>query len=1035
MSANNKVYEKLLKVRKAESLSLKPSKWLKQELTLPDGSVVPFKLRNYQIQLVIHALLMRRFVIGEDTGLGKCETGVQLLNTSSGLVRLEDMHDWSGMKPDTFEPIDKDWEVVVGGEALPVKNFYYGGKKPTIKVKTRYQFELEGTLVHPLLVWRDGEHVWVQLQDLVEGDYLCVERRADTIFPENEPVLDTEVETKGDSAVYKVPTEMSPDFARFLAYYIGEGALTEESSVEVCQCPKKNPEIHKDIISLARQLFGYEVSRKDTPHIQIYSTYLRKFLYQNGLIYCKSPQRTVPDCVLRSTRESNIEFLRGIFEAEASVLKCGGIEFSSASEELAKQLQIMLLRFGIVARRRDFKVKGYDQNTYWKLTIFGQDARNFRDRIGFISSRKIEDLEVALRDRATNANHDVIPNSKELIEDLRALLKEAVKKTGSNANRKGSGFKKYGVSFVNTLSHIRNNGRNPTYDFLSKFLDIAKENGLERTSPYQKLKEIEDLHYFYDPIESFEHGEEEVFDIEVDDPRHCYVANGLMSHNTLETIATLCYIWEKEPDIIPIIVTNTSAMRQWGGEIDKFTEGVQWVVAEGRPKDRYAIYDRFFKTWSPEEPSVLILNYPRLNRDHRHIKEHLEGRKYLLALDEVTAVKSTETQTHKVCRELSENAERVYGLTATLIKNNLEEGFGIYKVVLPELFGTKKGFMRDYCVTRKQPLPGRRGRGRKVDVIVGHSKEHIRKFREKIDPYYLGRAKHVVAKDLPVLTTREIYSPVTSGQWEQYLEALSGLLNIKVGTEEEEEKEVTKLTQLIYTQQIVNSPHLIGNEGSSAKEDYLLELLKEELFGEKVIVFTRFKEMVNRLQGLLEKDGYGLGIKREGRQWVPGDSDVNPGKGLVRITGDESSEMRDASRRAFTEGENTNIIFLTMAGAEAINLQQARVMIFYDLPWSAGDYLQLVGRMIRIGSPHQRVYAMHLIAEGPNGEKTIDHHVLGTLQKKMGWIEGTLGKRLVAERAGSGGGGGDDDDIPAFIASSDVNDLFEMLAQEARSLT
>jgi len=68
------------------------------------------------------------------------------------------------------------------------------------------------------------------------------------------------------------------------------------------------------------------------------------------------------------------------------------------------------------------------------------------------------------------------------------------------------------------------------------------------------------------------------------------------------------------------------------------------------------------------------------------------------------------------------------------------------------------------------------------------------------------------------------------------------------------------------------------------------------------------------------------------------------------------------------------------------------------------------------------VYAIHLISEGPWGGVTIDHHVTKTLQKKMGFIEGALGQRIL--------GNEDDDDL--IISTSDTGDLFSSLIQDAR---
>lgn len=492
---------------------------------------------------------------------------------------------------------------------------------------------------------------------------------------------------------------------------------------------------------------------------------------------------------------------------------------------------------------------------------------------------------------------------------------------------------------------------------------------------------------------------------------------------TLESIATICYLWEKEPDLLPVIVTTTSAMRQWAGEVAKFCEGVGCLVAEGGPEAREKVYVEFFGNADPAHPRVLITNYPRLRNDKLALLGHMEGRRVVLFLDEATTVKSTTSQAHNAAYQIAQACERVYGMTATLIKNNLLEGYGIFRVVQPKVFSTKQAFIDTYCVTKLQPIGG----GRKVKVVVGHTKSHIELFKGKIDPFYLGRAKHEVAKELPVLTTREIQIPMTTGQWAYYEQALEGLLVINEGGEEEQEIETTKLTKLIYCQEIVDHPMLIGNDGASAKLDYLLALLEEELAQEKVIIFSRFRKMVDIMAAALEAKGFSYGVAP-----VPGSkdfeprADLAPGTGYARVTGNEGGAERDAARRAFTETDGTNIIFLTMAGAEAMNLQQARVMIFFDLPWSAGDYIQLVGRMIRIGSPHQSVYTMHLLSEGPAYQNTIDHYITATLNRKMGFIEGALGERILGNAED---GGGD-----KFLAQSDADDIFRQLVAQARKM-
>ena len=438
---------------------------------------------------------------------------------------------------------------------------------------------------------------------------------------------------------------------------------------------------------------------------------------------------------------------------------------------------------------------------------------------------------------------------------------------------------------------------------------------------------------------------------------------------TITSISALCYVWDKEPDRKAIILTNKSVVGQWALEFEKFcTPGkINVVTCTGTPAKRQKIYKEFEHM---SGPSVLILGYATARRDIKYIQAWSD---FVLIADEASAFKNTSTQTYQVVRHLSSRASRFWCLTATLIKNNLIEGYGIYSVLVPGLFPSSKNkFMAEYCLTRLQPIPGSR---RQIPVIIGYRKEQIEKFRSKIDPYFLARAKFDVAKELPVLQIREHKCGMTRDQERVYKEALAGLFEKASG----EEVETTKLTSLIYCQQIVDHPELVDVEGDSAKLHELFSLLTEgDLAGEKVIVFSRFRKMVDKLEEVAHSKKYKLKT--------------------VRITGAETDEhARKKAMQEFQDPDSdTQICWITMAAAEGINLQAAKAIIFYDSPWSAGDYLQILGRMVRIGSKHDRCYAIHMLAGG-----TIDVRVMGVLRKKMKLIEQVMGKRLKGEDMGN----------------------------------
>jgi SNF2 family DNA or RNA helicase len=459
---------------------------------------------------------------------------------------------------------------------------------------------------------------------------------------------------------------------------------------------------------------------------------------------------------------------------------------------------------------------------------------------------------------------------------------------------------------------------------------------------------------------------------------------------TITSIAALCYAWAREPDTKVIILTNKSVVGQWALEFEKFcTPGeINVITCTGTPSKRQKIYKEFEHATGP---TVLIMGYATARRDIKYIQAWKD---FILISDEATAFKNPTTQTYQVVRHLSSRASRFWALTATLIKNNLIEGYGIYSLVVPGLFPSSKNrFMAEYCLTRLQAIPGSR---RQIPVIIGYRKDQIDRFREKIDPYFLARAKFDVAKELPVLQIREHKCGMTRDQERVYREAIAGLFEKHTG----EEVETTKLTSLIYCQQIVDHPELVEVEGDSSKMEELFELLTDgDLAGEKVIVFSRFRKMIDKLEEVAHSKKYKLKT--------------------VRITGAETDE--NVRKRAMQEFQDPNsdvqVCWITMAAAEGINLQAAKALVFYDSPWSAGDYLQILGRMIRIGSKHDRCYAIHLVARG-----TIDVRVMGVLRKKMNLIEQVMGKRLK----------GDDMDSIAVAEDNMIDDLFNGLMADAR---
>lgn len=485
---------------------------------------------------------------------------------------------------------------------------------------------------------------------------------------------------------------------------------------------------------------------------------------------------------------------------------------------------------------------------------------------------------------------------------------------------------------------------------------------------------------------------------------------------TAQTLGALAYLWDKEHSNKVIVVAPKSALRQWAAETARFTVGIRTIVVSGDYEQRKKAYEDWAS--APVGPDcervMLIVNYAILVRDwdaegHRPLLPNgnpdpkapivpglLDGltskAQVVTIFDEATAFKNQNTKTWQVCRFLADRSHRCYGLTATLLKNNLMEGFAIYKVIQPNLFSTKSQFMDDYCRVQMQPVRG----GRKIPIVVGYRNLDV--FRSKIDPFFLGRPKHAVSNELPTLITKDIICELSPAEDSKYAQALTGILELGDGEVKDYEQSKT-MTALIYCQQIANSLAMlkfqagdeVGNElldythtvkELSAKESTLIDLVTGELEGEKVIVYTRFASLVPRLQEILKKEG------------------VNSVAITGRVKDTANNPARFKAQEAFQNPDSDiKVIFITDAGSEAINLQAASSMIFFDAPWSWGNYVQLLGRPIRIGSVHNTVVVYHLIAQRPGkflkDKKTIDDYTLDLLRSKKDLSDKVLGETVV----------------------------------------
>ena len=132
--------------------------------------------------------------------------------------------------------------------------------------------------------------------------------------------------------------------------------------------------------------------------------------------------------------------------------------------------------------------------------------------------------------------------------------------------------------------------------------------------------------------------------------------------------------------------------------------------------------------------------------------------------------------------------------------------------------------------------------------------------------------------------------------------------------------------------------------GRDAKLSNLKDLISRQHPGRKIIVFSQFADTVQYLSSQLTAGG----ISRLAA--VTGDTD-DPSKLVWRF----SPESND-KREQISPGQEINVLIATDVLSEGQNLQDAAIIVNYDLPWAIIRLIQRAGRVDRIGQKAEEIF-------------------------------------------------------------------------------
>lgn len=162
------------------------------------------------------------------------------------------------------------------------------------------------------------------------------------------------------------------------------------------------------------------------------------------------------------------------------------------------------------------------------------------------------------------------------------------------------------------------------------------------------------------------------------------------------------------------------------------------------------------------------------------------------------------------------------------------------------------------------------------------------------------------------------------------------------------------------------------NSNNDAKLIELKRKLIELKEKGKIILFSFYADTINYLSDELAADDEFI---------------TNYRKSIAKVTGSFSMTRRKSVIDEFLYS-NTNLLLSTDILSEGQNLQQARIVINYDLHWNPVRMIQRAGRIDRIGSPFDEIYIYNFY---PEQELEILLELVKILQNKIRMINETIG--------------------------------------------
>ena len=489
------------------------------------------KLRPIQEKLAGDFLKKKYGMIVAPPRTGKCLLGDTLTYTNRGIVRLEDLTEVD-QGDDEFRPLGVKMKAANG--IRTATQSYKQLVSTTVKINTANGYGVQGTLDHPLLVLRpDLTLVWRKLKQMEVGDVLCVQKH-------NPIWSETNYTTNLDTSY---PKEITPELARIMGYLVANGYLArrcirlDDSSIRenvTFRFCSQQPIIQKDFARCIRKVFGIKMKFSGSSFDAKLPGFIKPYLKAFDLDFTMSKFKRIPDSVLQSSEPIVRAFMEAYLSCDSYYQQGQAIRLCTASKELALQLQVVLLNYGIVSYKDSFIQWARNSKQPAKRRYWGVAVRSYEDKGRMLETFNIL-KDTKIKAMANIADHNVIPFVGDEIK--RVFLKHSLGSGMYNIAGKPTRLPSICTNIFKVGIHKAFKGGNLSY----KHVPNLNLDAMGNLSPQivERIKFILGKDYYFSRVTQVKIIDKPTWVYDVSVPKgKSFVANGIISHNSI----TMLYV-------------------------------------------------------------------------------------------------------------------------------------------------------------------------------------------------------------------------------------------------------------------------------------------------------------------------------------------------------------------------------------------------------------------------------------------------------------------------------------------------------------